>query len=276
MNNHCDQQYVCLLRRLLGEGERIRTRNADVRRVMWPRIEFKGTPLIGVRKTAWRNGLREWEWFMSGSNRIDDLHPSVRHWWEPWVDECGVIPYNYSEQFRRMTMVDPDTGHVGSFDQIKYLTDGLRGHVNSRRNVIGTWYTPEMAHPSCPITNCHGTVIQALVDSVNRLHLFMFQRSADVICGLPVNFIQYYSFLLWLAGNSSRGVGNLTWTGGDVHLYEEHVPLAERIVAAADQVQPTPALVYHGKSRDAEYRADDFELSGEYRPVLVEKARMVV
>lgn len=261
-----DLEYRKLLKELLERGQRVYTRNSFVRRLFPWQVTFSSTPLITLRKTAWKNCLREWEWFMSGSDNIEDLHPAVRPWWEPWADkDCGIVYYNYSHQFREWNIDGP------RYDQIEGLLRGIKGHPYSRRNVITTWNTAEMNDSLCPITNCHGTVVQAFCFE-DVLSLVTYQRSVDVICGFPHNVFQYWAFLVWLASRTDNKVGTLTWIGGDVHLYDEHEGLARRILET--EVQPAPGLVYSPSGED--FKADDFSLDGEYRYALEEKARMVV
>lgn len=244
----------------------VETRNSRCRRLFAQSCRFDATPLVGVRRTAWRNALREWEWFMSGSSDINDLHESVRHWWAPWADEEGYIKYNYSEQLCAF-----GEGRYG-FDQIAALIDGIKGHPFSRRHVITTWNPKEMAAADCLLTNCHNTATQFFVEPDHSLHLVTYQRSADVVCGLPHNLIQEWAFLLWVAHRTEKAVGSLTWFGGDVHLYECHTELAQRMIAATPG--GTPCLVYRPTSN--EFRADDFTLDAAYVPVLEESASMVV
>lgn len=260
-----DGFYVWLIDDCLRDGDRIRTRNAECFRLFCVKETFNDTPLVGARRTAWKNALREWEWFMSGSNQIADLHPAVRPWWEPWANPYGHVPHNYSKQFRHWN---------GPFDQIANLIDGIQHHPYSRRHVVTTWNADAMAHPDCPITNCHGTVIQVFVRPDDSLHLYTYQRSVDVICGLPHNLIAYWAFLLWLAHRTSKKVGSLIWEGGDVHVYAEHAELAGRIVDTWGDCKPTPQLVYTPTSSD--FLASDFALDGQYQPVFSEKARMIV
>lgn len=269
-----DAVYADLVRRVLRDGDRVETRNSRCRRLFAEKAVFRSTPLVSARKTAWKTAIREWEWFMTGSNNVNDAHPSVRPWWGPWADPAGAVLFNYGEQFRRFTAVDQYTGSVGLFDQIAALVEGVRSHPFSRRNVVTTWNPPEMADGECRITNCHGTVIQAFVDAVGHLHLVTYQRSADVVCGLPHNWIQYWAFLLWLAARTGKAADSLTWLGGDVHVYETHKALASRIVGAAPSCGLTPPLAYRPSLPD--FRADDFALEGEYSPVLADRAEMVV
>lgn len=264
-----DQQYAELIKACLDEGEEITTRNSRVRRVYGKQVRFESTPLVSVRKTAWKSALREWEWFLSGSDNIQDLHPSVHKWWEPWAADDGRIKFNYSHQLRH---------YAGRYDQVASFVYGIKHHPFSRRNVLTTWNPEEMSDPACPITNCHNTVTQAFVDQGGRLSLVTYQRSADVICGLPANWIQMAAFQLWLVSEASLGgIGSLTWIGGDIHLYEDHFELAREIVSVADSCPPTPILVHTTKfPPDGRFKAEDFKLEGEYKPVLDRTAKMIV
>lgn len=273
--NIVDHVYAGMIDWITKTGDTVVTRNAKVKRRFSIPVEFTSTPLVSVRKTAWKNCLREWEWFMSGSNRIEDLDPSVRSWWSPWGtvrkgsdDGEKIVENNYSKMFRIFF------GRKRYVDQIEYLVDGIENHPYSRRNVITTWNTADMTDPDTVITNCHGTVIQTFVRPDNSLHLVTYQRSCDVVCGVPHNWLQYWAFLTWLAHRGHRTVGSLTWIGGDVHVYEQHEDLAAEIVRSAMSVKSTPQLVYRPTSK--EFRADDFSLDRPYEPVIDKKAVMVV
>lgn len=269
MNN----PYQDLLRAILRYGTVVNSRNGQTKRLTARLVQFTTTPLVSVRKTAWKTSLREWEWFMSGSDAIEDLHPSARHWWEPWAKEYPDgkhrVRFNYGHQFRCASGSD---GGASPKDQVRLLVDGIREHPNSRRNLITTWNTADMTHPSCPITNCHGTVIQAFVEPAG-LALTTYQRSADVVCGLPHNWIQYWAFLLWLAHQTGQLPLSLTWIGGDCHIYQQHYELAQRIVDASAPAD-APGFVYRPTGQD--FKADDFTLTTAYIPVLTENAEMVV
>lgn len=268
-----DLAYKRLLSSLFMFGERVTTRNSRVRRITGQSFVFTRTPLVSLRKVAWKNALREWEWFMSGSPKIRDLHQAVHHWWSPFADEDGYLRFNYGEQFRSFV------GDNCTLDQIKYLVDGIRDHPYSRRNVITTWNTADMASGHCNPTNCHGTIIQCFVSPPEKegdaklLHMFMYQRSADVICGLPHNWIQYWAFLMWLAHRAGCVPCSFKWMGGDIHLYDIHENLA-RDMLTTEATKDGPELVYKPSGDD--FKADDFSLSGEYKPILKESAPMVV
>lgn len=267
--NDVDAVYADLIREIMDEGDDIRTRNSDVKRIFGKKIVFRETPLVSLRKTAWKNALREWEFFMSGSTNINDLHPSVRHWWEPWANADGVVPFHYGKLFRNYY------GTNDGVDQIALLSDGVRDHPFSRRNVITTWNTADMNDPKCKLTTCHGSLIQTFVGSDGLLSMTMYQRSADVICGLPHNWIQYAAFHLWLCALAKRSVGQFVWIGGDVHVYSQHFDLARRMLEVDSGIIRTPTLCYRPGGSDV-FLADEFSLDGDYAPVITERAEMVV
>lgn len=258
-------EYKKLIKACLN-GEKIQSRNSlCYRSDEETSIKFTKTPLLGLRKTCWKLALREWEWFMSGSNDIKDLHPSVLEWWKPWAKD-GKIYGNYSCQFRDFA------GHGETVDSIYVFIQGIKYNPYSRRNVITTWNTADMASEKCPITNCHGTVIQALVSIDNKLTIKTYQRSADVICGVPHNWIQYWAFLLWVCNLTGREPGSLVWIGGDVHIYEQHIELAKEIYSCKVDVRPN--LVYKGNNKP--FRAEDFCLDSTYVYEINKKATMVI
>jgi thymidylate synthase len=267
MNNYKFQQ---LLKNIKENGEAVTTRNDKVLRIHSVPITIKDTPLITLRRTAWKSALREMEWFLSGSNQINDLHPSVQSWWKPWANKFGFVMHNYSNQFREFC-----GAASGLFDQIAYLQESIRNHPNSRRAVITTWNTADMISPDTPITNCHGTIIQCFVNPDNTLDLTMYQRSSDVMLGLPHNWIQYWAFLMWLAHHGGREVGKFTWIGGDVHVYEPHLEMMNRVLDLDIFHSPAePQLIYTPTSD--KFLASDFTIDRDYKPVIDEPLEMIV
>ena len=266
--NPVDKTFQDLLSQIFTNQSFVNTRNSTTLRSEGLRAEFISTPLLTVRKTAWKTALREMEWFLTGSSNINDLHESVRHWWTPWADKDGEIANNYGKQLRKFE------GNQGFTDQVAFLLKAVKEHPFGRRNVITTWHTHDMLKAETPITNCHGTVIQVMATTTGDLNMIMYQRSADMIVGVQHNWIQYWALLLWLCTNSHHYPGKFIWVGGDCHIYEDHLTLAKKIINTK-AVNPCPKLVYtagHGKP----FCADDFVLDGEYKPVLTDRAKMIV
>jgi thymidylate synthase len=218
------------------------------------------------------------EWFLSGSILLEDLHPDVRHWWEPWADESGAVRNSYGHQLRKAMGHEPYT----TYDQIAGILNQLSsGAANgSRRLVLSTWNALDMAHPTTPITNCHGTVIQLFtgVDEGGnkKLDMTTYQRSADLMLGVPHNWLQYWALFKWLAYSTGYEMGKLTWIGGDVHVYQEHWSTAQELIGIPTREIETPNLMWLGMHGD-EFYADQFQLTGpKYQPILKCKLDLVV
>lgn len=287
--------YGNLIADVLRHGSHTEARNGGTKRLFARQETFDRNPLVSARTTFWRGALREFEWFLSGSSNIKDLHESCHPWWKPWANKDGEVPFNYSHQFRRFHgtpgvtwretkkiphnggTLEVPVGHEVTpkfADQIVYLQEGIKSNPTSRRLVATTWNAADMLDPACPITNCHGTVIQLFCEPDGKLHLVMYQRSVDSIAGLPHNWVQYWAFLMFLARHGSRQVGTFTWIGGDVHIYDAHSELAWKIAGLGASVPPPPDLIY--KPSTEQFKADDFSLAGEYRPLITEKAALIV
>ena len=260
--------YTMIIGNILKWGEEIETRNSKVKRLTNINATFHDTPIVTVRKTAWKNALREMEWFLSGSQEIKDLDERVRHWWTPWVDTLGYVWHNYGKQFRRF-----EGANHNKVDQIQYMIDTLRNHPYSRRNVITTWNTADMVDGITPITNCHGTVIQAFVRENKYLDLTMYQRSADFMLGVQHNWIQYWALMHWLAHRADLEVGRLNWIGGDVHIYEAHFPVAQKL---ADIPHNRERVKFTYTPTSDEFKASDFTIEGIDEPVVTDKLEMIV
>lgn len=264
-----DRKYLDIIEEIIFDGEDVETRNAKVRKVFQVSRRYTTTPLVSVRKTAWKQALREMEWFLSGSNNINDLHESVKHWWSPWANERGEIPNNYGEQFIAFC------GFESSINQIDYLIETLKTNPQSRRGVITTWNTADMVDANTPITNCHGSIIQTNVNSnANTLDLFMYQRSADVMLGVPHNTIQYWAFLLYLCNKTGYKPGTFFHTLGNAHIYESHLKVAHLCTLTPISNITTPELEYNPTSD--KFKADDFTLVGNYKPLIDEKLELII
>jgi thymidylate synthase len=254
-------QYQTMLATVL-QGERLVTRNSPVRRAMLPEFTITETPLIALRKTAWKKALREFEWFMSGKSKCPD---ELLDWWDGHLDPAGRYRFGYPTQFR---------GGEFGYDQMSGLLYGLKYHPNSRRHVITTWNAQDMEsitrdndNLKTP-TTCHGSMIQFFVSN-ETLHMYHYQRSADMLLGLPHNLMQYWSLLLYVAHHTGMEPGQITYKLGDAHIYHEpsHLKAAEEIISAEPKdcdatllyLPPENPPSCHGIP---EFRAQDFKLAG--------------
>ncbi len=261
-----DYYYQNILRKIHEEGDLIETRNYLCKSCFdLDPIIFTKTPLVTIRKTAWKKALRELEWFMSGDKTCPE---ELLDWWKGQLDEHGHYHRGYSEQLR-FSRMPPHYG-IG-FDQIKYILNGLRNNPNSRRLVMTTWNPWDMANiimlnnnamtPSC----CHGSLIQLFVRE-GRVHMTHYQRSADMLLGIIHNWCQYWALLMYFAYQSNLKVGSLRYIIGDAHLYSElsHNEVVKAIINCdlSTRLDSEPELVYNGDI-GSDFRASDFEIIGE-------------
>lgn len=229
-----DLTYAFLLQDILRFNNVVETRNHSCYcNPFLDNVTFDSLPLITVRKTAWKLALTEMEWFMSGSSKCPE---KLSKWWVGQLNEYGEYLNGYSHQLRQAIYSETITKH-GFFDQIKYILDGIKEHPHSRRLRTTTWNTGDMANITKSNNNtktpssCHGSFVQYFVVD-GALHMKHWQASADLILGVPHNFVQYWALLTYFAFHANLKIGSLTWVFGDAHIYNEesHIEAAEDII----------------------------------------------
>lgn len=271
MSNQANYVYQTVIKHLLLKGELIHTRNSDSQScINYPRITFINTPLVTVRRTAWKKALLEMEWFMSGSPHCPE---ALLDWWDGQLNLNGCYKKGYGEQLRKFNETFDHLEESTSFDQIKYILDGLKNNPNSRRLIATTWNPYDMANiteinnnPQTPST-CHGTLIQFFVRE-HKVHMTVYQRSADVLLGVPHNWIQYWALLMYFSTHSNLEVGSLMWLFGDLHLYDEesHIATAKQIASCEPFNKPYHELKYTFSGEILldcpKFKASDFSMDG--------------
>jgi len=221
LRTQADYAYAKLIAQVLSADNKIQTRNHETYCLFNPRItaqEFTEFPLVTLRNTAAMKSLAEMAWFISGELKCPE---NLLDWWKGQLCPNGNLYFSYGWQFRQA----PDSNGADC-DQWFYLIETLKQHKNSRRAVISLWNTGDMLNicdendnPNTP-TNCHGTVIQANITK-GKLNLEVYQRSADLLLGVPHNWTQYWAMLTFLAYHCEVEIGSLFWTFGDLHIYNE-------------------------------------------------------
>lgn len=272
-----DIEYINLINYVQSNGSLVLTRNCFVQSsVDTPAIIFTTTPLVTVRKTAWTTALKEMEWFMSGNPKCPH---SLLSWWKDQLAPDGQYHGGYGVQFRR-------SGEKSKpFDQIKEVLNAVKNHPQSRRIIFTSWNPVDMFNivklnnNSNTPTTCHSTLVQLFVRK-NKLFMTSYQRSADLLLGVPHNWIQSWALLLWFAHHCQLEVGHLRWLFGDAHIYqhESHLATAIQLVESLKLISPNKKPTFQLKydpSQDYSarevppFKADDFIMEGFIEEPLV-------
>jgi thymidylate synthase len=271
--------YANLLKTILDDGDKMTTRNHETySHIRLQPVVFDSLPLVTVRTTAWKKALREMEWFLSGNSECPN---ELLDWWHGQLDKYGKLTDGYSTQFRDSATTD-ENGDLRGFDQIKFIRNELKTHKNSRRLVMTTWNPGEMANitkandnqntPTC----CHGVVIQFFVRN-NKLHMTHYQRSADMLLGVPHNWVQYWAMLIYFAHHAYLEVGSLQWLWGDAHIYTEqsHLETAHAIIEKAEDILGQDLRMFYNPTIE-EFKASDFSIIGDIpKPLVSTKPKLL-
>jgi thymidylate synthase len=194
-------------------------------------------------------------WFLRGETNIAYLKENNVSIWDEWADENGDLGPVYGRQWR--TWPTPDGGYV---DQISRTVDLIRRNPDSRRIIVNAWNVGELEQMA--LTPCHA-LFQFWVGD-GKLSCQLYQRSADIFLGVPFNIASYALLTHMFAQQCDLEVGDFVWTGGDCHLYLNHLEQTE--LQLSRETRPLPKLLI--KRRPAsifEYQFEDFEIT-DYDP----------
>jgi thymidylate synthase len=250
------RQYLDLVRRIVDSGasKDDRTGTGTVS-VFGHQMRFDladGFPLVTTKKLHLKSIIYELLWFLQGDTNIGYLQRHGVTIWDEWADAEGNLGPVYGAQWRSWPTADG--GHV---DQITQALELLRSDPDSRRNIVSAWNVGEI--PKMRLAPCH-TLFQLYVAD-GRLSCQLYQRSADVFLGVPFNIASYALLTHMLAQQAGLEAGDFVWTGGDCHLYRNHLEQAR--LQLGREPLALPRLVLHRKPPSLfEYRFDDFEIVG--------------
>jgi len=218
----------------------------------------EGFPLVTTKKVHFPSVARELLWFLRGEPNVRWLQEQGVTIWDEWADENGDLGPVYGVQWR--SWPTPDGGHV---DQIAEAVRLLREEPDSRRIVVSAWNVADL--PEMALQPCHALfqlyVAPGEADSRGRLSCQVYQRSADVFLGVPFNIASYALLTHMLAQQCDFEVGELIWTGGDCHIYDNHREQVETQLQRAPYPDPSLSL----RRRPAsifDYAFEDFEVVG--------------
>lgn len=179
-----------------------------------------GFPLVTTKKVHFKSVVGELLWFLSGSTNAKELRDKYGVTiWDEWAGENGDLGPIYGEQWREWH--DPLTG--GDIDQIHDVIDDIKRDPDSRRHIVSAWNVADL--PDMALAPCHA-LFQFYVAN-GKLSCQLYQRSADAFLGVPFNIASYALLTHMIAQQCGLGVGDLVWTGGDCHLYLNHLDKAK-------------------------------------------------
>jgi thymidylate synthase len=231
------KQYHDLLQHLLDNGVKKEDRTGTgTYSVCGHQMRFnlaEGFPLMTTKKLHTRSIFIELLWFLKGDTNIAYLKENGVSIWDEWADEKGNLGPVYGYQWR--SWPNPDGT---STDQIVNLVNGLKNNPNSRRHIVSAWnpsFIEDMALPPC---HC---LFQFYV-AEGKLSCQLYQRSCDTFLGVPFNIASYALLVHMIAQVCDLEVGDFVWTGGDVHLYSNHVDQAKLQLTREHRTLPTLKL----------------------------------
>jgi thymidylate synthase len=219
----------------------------------------EGFPLVTTKRVHFPSVAKELLWFLRGNGNVRWLQEQGVTIWDEWADEDGDLGPVYGVQWR--SWPTPDGGHV---DQIAEVVRLLREEPDSRRIVVSAWNVADL--PRMALAPCHAFFQFHVAEG--RLSCQLYQRSADVFLGVPFNIASYALLNHMLAQQCDLEVGDLVWTGGDCHIYDNHREQVETQLARSPFSFPTlelrrrPASIF-------DYEFEDFEVVGyEHHPAI--------
>jgi thymidylate synthase len=255
------QQYLDLMRHVRDNGARKDDRTGTgTLSVFGYQMRFdlaRGFPMVTTKKLHTRSIIHELLWFLNGETNVSYLNENKVSIWDEWADENGDLGPVYGAQWR--SWPTPDGGCI---DQLAQVMDTLRKNPDSRRIIISAWNVSEL--DKMALMPCHALFQFYVADG--KLSCQLYQRSADIFLGVPFNIASYALLTHMVAQQVGLKVGDFIWTGGDCHLYLNHLDQVEEQLAR--DPLPLPRLSMQRKPDSiTDYRFEDFEIVGyEFHP----------
>ena len=210
----------------------------------------EGFPLVTTKKLHIRSIIHELLWFLSGESNIRYLKENGVSIWDEWADEDGELGPVYGVQWR--SWPTPDGRKI---DQVAQVMDQLKNDPDSRRIILSAWNVAEVDNMALPPCHC---LFQFYV-AEGKLSCQLYQRSCDIFLGVPFNIASYALLTHMLAQQADLGVGEFIWTGGDCHLYSNHLEQADEQLTR--EPLPLPRLAIKRRPPSIfDYAFEDFEI----------------
>lgn len=261
--------YLDLMQKILMEGTKKNDRTGTgTLSLFGHQMRFdlnEGFPLVTTKKCHVRSIIYELLWFLKGDTNIHWLKENRVTIWDEWADKNGDLGPIYGKQWRSWGTADGQ-----QIDQIRNVVNQLKQDPDSRRIIVSAWNVGELAQMA--LAPCHALFQFYVADG--KLSCQLYQRSCDVFLGLPFNIASYALLVYMLAQQCDLDVGEFIWTGGDTHLYLNHLEQAH--LQLSRQPKPLPKLIIKRKPASIfDYHFEDFEIEG-YDPYPAIKAPVAV
>ncbi len=219
----------------------------------------QGFPLITTKKLHLKSIIHELLWFLRGDTNLQYLHEHGVTIWDEWADAQGDLGPIYGKQWRSWTSPDGR-----SIDQLEILVQQIKQNPDSRRLIVSAWNVGEL--DKMAMQPCH--LLFQFYIAQGKLSCKLTQRSADAFLGVPFNIASYSLLTHLVAQQCNLDVGEFIWSGGDCHIYQNHLEQVD--LQLSRQPFPIPQLIIKTKPNSLfEYQYEDFEFTNyQYHPVI--------
>ncbi len=248
------QQYLDLMRHVRDTGVKKEDRTGTgTLSTFGHQMRFdlsEGFPMVTTKKLHTRSIIHELLWFLSGDQNIGYLKENGVRIWDEWADENGDLGPVYGVQWRSWGTPDGR-----SIDQISEVVRQLKETPDSRRIIVSAWNVADVDNMALPPCHC---LFQFYV-AEGKLSCQLYQRSCDIFLGVPFNIASYALLTHMLAQQAGLSVGDFIWTGGDCHLYLNHLEQADEQLTR--EPLPLPTLAIKRRPDNIfDYKFEDFEI----------------
>jgi thymidylate synthase len=252
--------YLDMMRHVLTHGSPKTDRTGTgTRSVFGWQMRFNlsdGFPMVTTKKLHTKSIVIELLWFLSGSSNVRPLQEKGVSIWDEWARADGDLGPVYGKQWRSWPAPTSENAEA-TIDQMTQLIRDIRATPDSRRLIVSAWNVAQI--PQMALAPCHALFQFYVADG--RLSCQLYQRSADIFLGVPFNIASYALLTHMVAQQTDLEVGDFIWTGGDCHLYSNHMEQATEQLSRTPY--PLPKLVINRKPPSLfDYRFEDFEIQG--------------